>query len=190
MGPIDNMTVARFWMKAKRVPSGCWEWQGHRTRMGYGQAWSGRRAEFAHRFAWMIVNGAIPSEGRTDICHKCDNPACVNPSHLFLGTTSDNVQDMLRKGRGVVGEHARGAKLTEAGAREIIRLAHEGWTFKEIAQKFGVSEIQVGRIAHGTSWRRLGGCIPKIPAAVRHLPGSSPERMALLGLTPPVPEPR
>lgn len=89
--------VLDFWKHVKKGP-GCWEWQGTRDRAGYGQAKAGRKTVRAHRLSWRIHRGVIP-DGFI-ICHKCDNPPCVRPDHLFVGTHQDNSQDMMNKGRG------------------------------------------------------------------------------------------
>jgi hypothetical protein len=93
------MTIdARFWSRvAVRQPSDCWEWTGCRTALGYGRFGIGKRVVKAHRRAWELVNGAIP-DGLW-VLHKCDNPPCVNPSHLWLGTDAENQHDMSAKGR-------------------------------------------------------------------------------------------
>ena len=89
----------RFWSKVERLGDGdCWRWMassdGH-----YGHFWEKSKGRLvkAHRFAWESINGKIPSD--KIICHKCDNPICVNPNHLFLGTYTDNARDMVSKGR-------------------------------------------------------------------------------------------
>lgn len=88
---------ARFWRRVTLSP-GCWEWQGGRGTRGYGR-YSPRRghSQYAHRYAYQLAFGPIP-EGY-HICHHCDNPPCVRPTHLFAGTASDNAKDMWAKGR-------------------------------------------------------------------------------------------
>lgn len=83
---------------------GCWEWTGGRNPSGYGRVQLGSNWYLAHRVAWVLANGSIP-EGMF-ICHHCDNPPCVRPDHLFVGTAKDNSHDMAAKGRGCSGEKA------------------------------------------------------------------------------------
>ena len=86
----------RFWPNVRKCDDAdaCWEWLGRRDQKGYGRF---GRGHLAHRFAFAFVNGPIP-EG-LEVCHRCDNPVCVRPSHLFLGTHTDNVRDSIAKGR-------------------------------------------------------------------------------------------
>lgn len=89
----------RLWRKVVRgQPDTCWLWKGSRDKGGYGRILHGKRIDSAHRVAWTVTNGPVP-DGLW-VLHRCDNPACVNPSHLFLGTRTDNVRDMFVKGRG------------------------------------------------------------------------------------------
>jgi hypothetical protein len=90
---------ARFWPKARQGdgPEACWEWQAGKFPKGYGVFQMARRAWFAHRVAWWLSTGEDP--GGLEVCHECDNPGCVQPSHLFLGSHAENMQDCVRKGR-------------------------------------------------------------------------------------------
>jgi hypothetical protein len=96
--------AARFWSKVDKSggPGTCWPWTGSVSSSGYGSLTHAGRGIKAHRRAWELTNGAIPpGDGPhgTCVCHRCDNPLCCNPAHLFLGTTADNTHDMIAKGR-------------------------------------------------------------------------------------------
>ena len=87
-----------FWLQVNFDPDACWTWTGYCNAAGYGHVrWGEDRRVFAHRVAWEAVHGPIP-DGLV-VCHHCDNPPCVRPDHLFLGTVRDNAQDMIAKGR-------------------------------------------------------------------------------------------
>lgn len=146
--------------------SGCWLWAGARTTNGYGAIRVGGRMARAHRVAWELAYGPIP-EG-LDVLHRCDVPVCVNPSHLFLGTDSDNQLDASAKGRHGMKRHperssfkgrvisTRGnAKLTQAQVREIRSLGAGGWSVMVLAQRFSISESNVRAILSRETWRDL-----------------------------------
>ena len=94
------MNAERFWAKVERG-EGCWLFTGYRASHGYGSHRYQGKAYRAHRLAYLLTYGTLPSD--LNVCHHCDNPGCVRPDHLFLGTQADNMRDMIAKGRGIVG---------------------------------------------------------------------------------------
>ena len=91
-------TATRFWPRVQKA-DGCWPWIASIGTDGYGKFWVRGRTTHAHRVAWELTHGQIPDDDPRLVCHHCDNPPCCNPAHLFLGTHSENAQDMVRKGR-------------------------------------------------------------------------------------------
>jgi hypothetical protein len=148
----------RFWRyvdksnKAKSGKPDCWVWFGGANDRGYGTFWSGETFMRAHRWSYFYHN---PNGDRSLlVLHKCDNPRCVNPDHLFLGTNADNAADMIAKGRQLVGERSTGAKLTAAQALEIKRRSKPGDCVK-LAREFGVWPQTILNIRHGKNWKCL-----------------------------------
>lgn len=129
----------------RRDRDGCWEWTGCRSRKGYGRFNAGRPG-LAHRFAYERENGPIPPG--LLVCHRCDNPSCVNPAHLFLGTPADNSADMVRKGRSPrsPGERSGKCRLTDRQVEIIRWRAACGTPLNEIADEFGVHPSYVSRL--------------------------------------------
>lgn len=142
------------------VSNGCWLWNGptHR-RSGYGMihfgAYPRRRKTMAHRVSWEIFRGPIP----VGLCvlHRCDIPACVRPSHLFLGSHDDNMADMKRKGRArvSVGVANPRARLNEKDVVEIRRCAREGVDARVTAARFGICRWTVYRIVRRVLWAHV-----------------------------------
>jgi len=129
----------------------CWEWVAGKNRGGYGQFVFGGRQQSAHRLAWQFTYGHIP-EGLC-VCHRCDNPGCVNPYHLFLGTPADNSLDAARKGRMTRGEAISHSKLTEDEVLEIRRLLTASEKIqRDIAKDFRVSDATISMIKTGKIW--------------------------------------
>lgn len=155
--------LVRLWAKVRFTPM-CWEWTGWRLPGGYGTLGSpGRGTQLVHRLVWEAMYGTVPAN--LFVCHHCDNPACVRPSHLFLGTALDNNRDMFAKGRGGMqrhperaprGEHNAAAKLTTAQVREIrARYTAGGMTHKMLAHEYGVSASLVTQIVLRQAWRHV-----------------------------------
>lgn len=147
--------VARFWEKVnKDAPNGCWEWTGSRTRFGHGQLHVNGKAVLAHRFAWELTNGAIPNG--MGICHHCDNPTCVNPAHLFLGTQADNSADMVKKDRSLRGTRHFNAKLTESQVAEIrCKYVRNVVTCRILADEYGVEMTTIHAIVRRKNWSHI-----------------------------------
>lgn len=134
----------------------CWDWIGYvNHRNGRGQFWIGGKLTSAHRAAWMIFRGKIPNG--SCVLHRCDNPVCCNPHHLFLGTQQDNITDAQFKGRLVSppGERCGGSRLLESQVIEIVRMLDIKLSHAEIGKRFGVTKSAVWSIARGRTWKHL-----------------------------------
>lgn len=142
--------------------SGCWEYQGQIRNAAYGyftiyvNGFSPQKRKFsAHRVAYAYHNGVDP--GALLVCHKCDNPRCINPEHLFLGAAKDNTQDMISKGRAADQKGGRNgaAKITDETALEVIALIKAGRNNKQIAASLPVTHSMVSLIRLGKAWAHL-----------------------------------
>jgi predicted XRE-type DNA-binding protein len=156
MDKLTKEQIARFWAKVDiQGPDDCWEWQAGTDTPGYGRFKVNKKDQGAHRIAYELTHGPI-SEGLC-CCHHCDNRACVNPKHLFLGTNQDNIVDKVLKGRSPKGERHWHVKITEEQVVEIRRLyALENHMLqKEIALLFGIKKSQVSSIINKESWKHI-----------------------------------
>lgn len=133
-------------------PQGCWIWMRWRHRDGYGMVKRKGETFLAHRLLWNLHHGSIAPN--TYVCHTCDNPACVNPDHLFIGTQADNMQDAVRKGRIPRGRGRPAAKLTESEVREIRRLYGTVSNIR-LGQRYGVGPTIVHGIYHRLKWTHV-----------------------------------
>jgi DNA-binding XRE family transcriptional regulator len=156
-GPVTSVIymtfLDRFWAKVVDG-GGCWEWAGCRVPDGYGHIKSGKTALKAHRLSWELANKKEVPEGLY-VCHSCDNPSCVNPAHLWLGSAKDNSRDAMAKGRSVVfqsGTRNPAAKLTKAAVSEIRALRAQGRTGRELAARYGVSKQAIYAVERGENW--------------------------------------
>lgn len=146
----------RFWAKVQKGKKDeCWQWLAHCSRDGYGMLNVNNFADRAHRVSWRLHFGEIPKG--IYVLHKCDNPPCVNPDHLWLGTQADNVRDMNEKGRerGSKGEAHPNAKLTAKQVKEIRRLYDGGLQQNRIAEMFPVSSRMIWHIVRRLNWTHI-----------------------------------
>ncbi len=146
----------RFLDKVSRVASGCWEWAGPRDKLGYGYL-KALGTQKAHRVSYVLFCGPIP-DGLC-VCHHCDNPPCVNPVHLFLGTSADNSADMVSKNRQLRGEAVicptAKRRLTEEEVRSIRRRLESGETPGSIGRSLNVSVTNIYHIRSGKTWKQM-----------------------------------
>lgn len=142
--------------KVVDIQTGCWNWIGSSRGIGYGRLKHQSKTWAAHRLSYTVFVGPI-TEGLW-VCHRCDNPSCINPDHLFLGTPLDNNQDMVCKNRNksCPGVLNGTATLNEEQVLEIARLAKTGeYKYKDIGDLYGVSATCVGQINRKESWKYL-----------------------------------
>lgn len=133
----------------------CWIWVGTTVDHGYGQFSYGEKKVSAHRMSYQLFKEDF--DPTFCVCHICDNPSCVRPSHLFLGTQQENIDDMFTKGRESDRKGAAhpNAKLTNAGANTILSLYKEGISYHDLANRFGVSYSVVWKLINGKTWNHL-----------------------------------
>jgi len=149
--PIASLETKLF--KNALVTEGCWLWLGTKNALGYGIISNGRKGEKvrAHRACYELVHGKIP-DGLV-ACHKCDNPSCVNPGHIFLGTKKENTADMWAKGRGftpfktMLERAHHNCKMLDVDVVTCRQMHETGnYTTKQLSQHFGVSQTHIRRV--------------------------------------------
>lgn len=130
---------------------GCWEVVSHKPhKTGYIYLWKDKTA---HRLSYITFIGEVP-DGLL-VLHHCDNRKCVRPSHLFVGTNADNMQDKINKGRQPIGEKAGGSKLTEKQAKEVLDLKGR-YTQRALSKMYGIAHSNIGAIHRRTAWMQIG----------------------------------
>ena len=153
---FKNMPLGSF----KKSANGCWLWLGGKDGRGYGVAWNGKHWEKAHRLYYKIFRGPIPVG--LSICHHCDNPPCINPAHLFVGTQKDNVRDAISKNRFSYpkirpGHKNPNAKLTPNQVRAIrSRYSFRKCTSKQLGREYNVSPTVILMVVHRHAYKNVG----------------------------------
>jgi hypothetical protein len=155
---MSNSIEERFWEKVDKNISNvfyngtrCWEWVASCDREGYGMFWVGGKTVLSHRVSWKLVYGEVPNGL---VLHKCDNPSCVNPEHLFLGTRLDNMIDMVKKGR------SSSCMLTQEQVLWLKSQPKPEWgqvlsTYRKWAKSLGVSYTAVANVLYDRNWKWL-----------------------------------
>lgn len=147
----------RFMSKVDRQhesKGGCWIWTGCTGKFNYGAIWNDGETHRAHRISWSMFRSTIPSD--RFVCHKCDNTLCVRPSHLFLGTHYDNMEDMTKKSRQATGERQGLAMLRKDNIKTIRSMYSSGeWSCANLAKQFGVSESAIRKVIKQETWRDI-----------------------------------
>ncbi len=151
----------RFWSKVSKGDY-CWQWEAAKTPKGYGVFVHEGKAQLAHRL--VLENGGLSVEGKV-VRHSCDNPSCVRPSHLRLGSYQDNSDDMVSKGRQAKGTDIPQSKLQESHVSEIKwLLSNTGAPQQWIADRYGINQSVVSRIKRGLAWSHV--TVELIPESV------------------------
>lgn len=154
---MHGTLAERFWAKVNKTDI-CWLWTASLSTHGYGQIGVGRRIQRAHRVAWFLTFGTWPTD---KVCHRCDNPLCVKPDHLFLGTQADNLKDMRDKGRGRLpppsprGEANNKTSFTTADVRIIRERYAQGDSLRTLGRAYGVWHTTISDVVHRRTWAHI-----------------------------------
>jgi hypothetical protein len=164
--PTTGRTLQDRLFDRIKIVGDCWVWQGAKTKQGYGRlSYRAKYSQpvYAHRAMYEDVHGPVPAD--MEVCHSCDNPACINPAHLWVGTHKENIQDAIRKGRhyfrkgrppgGPHGSASHRAVLTVDQVREIRKLRGAGLRPIEIAQRLDQPYQRVYAVISGQSWKHV-----------------------------------
>jgi hypothetical protein len=146
MQAYSRQRLMDFWSHVQ-LPDGCWVWGAATFDTGYGMFSAGEKTVRTHRYVWEAIYGPIPDG--LDVCHHCDNPPCVRPDHLFLGTDQTNTDDKVAKRRHGFGENHPGAKLSDAQVAEIRARRAAGERPYKLAKEFGVTYVHIWTLCTG-----------------------------------------
>lgn len=153
--PCFYSPESRFWLNVKKTKS-CWIWMASKHPFGYGLIRFRKHHDTAHRVSWILHNGDIPKG--MQVLHKCDNPPCINPRHLYLGTQSDNMNDKKHKLRHSYGEGCKQSILTENSVRQIRKMyKRNSRTLGQVAlaKKFGVDQTTISCVINRLTWAHV-----------------------------------
>ncbi len=139
------------------LPNECWEWQASKNKDGYGQVWIEQKLVRTHRLSYHLAHPDWLIDSEEQVLHKCDNPPCCNPNHLFPGTQLDNIRDRDKKNRQArqKGESCGRAKLTELEVWKVFEMKSSGLSGREIARQTGMSNQHISRILTKKAWNHL-----------------------------------
>lgn len=159
---LTQAQIDNFWSKAAITanPDRCWEWKLYKRPNGYAYFSINRSDYGAHRVAYSINSPISKDDMDKNVCHSCDNPSCVNPKHLWLGTQLENIKDRDSKGRRhtVKGEQNGHAKLTEEQVLEIRKVyipRHKDFSQRALARKYGLIQASIRDILIGKNWKHI-----------------------------------
>ena len=140
-------------MRGDPPEKGCWDWTGNLATTGYGQFWTSGRPAFSHVASHRIYNGHDPlTDEKPCVLHSCDRRVCVQPAHLHAGSLTENIAEMVARGRQAVGARVGGAKLTDD---DVLEIRQSDLPQRVLARKFGVSQGTIGFIVRGETWKHL-----------------------------------
>lgn len=154
---LSDGVIKSFLSKIQKTDGGCWLWVGHKNKDGYGRMGTNQWTALAHRLSFAFHKQIEP--GSSCVCHSCDNPSCVNPDHLWLGSIRDNNLDMDAKGRRRsrprCGAENSNSKLKSEDVSDIKRRLNSGMGLTEIARQYGVTKQAIYSIREGKTWKSI-----------------------------------